>query len=205
MPSINMIASRRAEKKRLENNMRRLMAIILVLIAAGLGLGVVFTVRIYGTRDRIGDLDVQLAKLKPTVNEIENYEKATAKLVPKLDLLKDAKKGTLRWYDMLANLSQALPSNTWLTKIATSTDTSSQQKPGAPGAMTVSLNGLSVDQNQVGEAMLRLNEYRDFAEVDLHYTQKAMIGMRQAVEFEVAASLKDDKAKEGSQNVSSKS
>ena len=63
--------------------------------------------------------------------------------------------------------------------------------------VSVSLNGISANQNQVGEAMLQLNSYPGFQSVDLHYTQPSAVGKRRTVEFEIAAALKQDhKAKE---------
>ncbi|MDO8684939.1 MAG: PilN domain-containing protein [Armatimonadota bacterium] len=203
MPSINMIAIRRSEKKRFEANMRRLLVIILAEVVAGIILGGWFTVSMCNTRARIADLDIQLQKLRPTVRKIEDYEAATAKLRPKLELLEDAKTRTLRWRNMLAELSEVLPSDTWLTRldtvVASGSDTTS-------GATMVSLNGLSASQNQIGETMLRLNAYPDFERVDLHYTQSAAVGERQAIEFEIAAALtQDNKAKEGASGDTGKS
>ncbi|MDO8586540.1 MAG: PilN domain-containing protein [Armatimonadota bacterium] len=203
MPSINMIASRRSEKHRFERNMRRLMVVILAEVALGVLLGALFTIRICSTNQRISDLDVQLQKLQPTVRKIEDYEAATTMLKPRLQLLTDAQDKTTRWRKMLAELSHALPQRTWLTKLATNVP-----QPGQTGGgvITVSLNGVAADQNQVGEAMLRLNTYPDFERIDLHFTQGSAVGKTKAVEFEIAASLKqDDKAKEGVTNAGAKS
>ena len=54
------------------------------------------------------------------------------------------------------------------------------------------------NQQLIGEAMMRLNSWSDFQHVDLHFTQKTMIGKRQAVEFEIGAGLKlSDKPQKG--------
>ena len=205
MPSINMIAGRRSEKKRLESNLRRLALVVLAEIAIAIVLGGAFTVRICSARTRTGDLDVQLAKLQPAVKKIEYYENETTKLKPKLELLSNAKTSTLRWSDLMDELSEVLPGGTWLTRMATAADATTPQQAGAP-AMVVNLNGVSPSQNQVGEAMLRLNSYRDFQRVDLHYTQKTMIGQKPAVEFEIAAALKTGgNAGKGTSNAVAKS
>jgi len=201
MPSINMIASRRSEKQRFERNARRLMVVILVEVLVGVLLGTLFTFRICGTRARIADLDVQLQKLRPTVKKIEDYEAATAKLGPKVQLLQQAQDRTLRWRNLLDKLATALPAQTWLTRLG-STKVAGQAD-GDPA--TISLNGISVSQNQVGEAMLRLNKYADFKSVDLHYTRGSSAGARQTVEFELAAALKENKAKEGATSDNAKS
>ncbi|MBI2841835.1 MAG: hypothetical protein HYX78_00385 [Armatimonadetes bacterium] len=185
MPSINMIAPRRAEKKRLESTVRKLVIVLLaeaVLITATAGLMVS---RIYGTRSLIQDLDVQLTKLQPTVNTIEKYDKDTQALKPKLETLNEAKLTTLKWCRILDNLSASLPEKTWLTRVAT--------VPPQPLAaeMVVNLNGVSASQNLVGETMLRMHDtVVDFNRLDLHFTQKSLVGKTTAVEFEMEAGIK---------------
>src|SRR5664279_584907 len=116
MPSVNMISPRRAEKMRLERDMRRLVIVIIaeLVIAAGLG-GWVCT-KLWTTNGRIADLNVQLTKLQPIVKEIEHYQRATARLDPKLKLLGHAKEGTMRWFNTLDKLSASLPESTYLTR-----------------------------------------------------------------------------------------
>jgi Fimbrial assembly protein (PilN) len=54
---------------------------------------------------------------------------------------------------------------------------------------TVRLNGVTVSQKVVGEAMLRLNQNRLYKAIDLHFTQSGKVGERDTVEFELAAHL----------------
>ena len=194
MPSINMIAARRSDKKRLENNMRRLLAVILAEVVLGVVLGLVFTLNVWTINSRIADLGVDLAKLQPAVKKIESFEKATARLTPKLELLDDAKKQTSRWYGLMAKLSEVLPGGTWLTKISTDTAVVPAGAP-EPSGINVSLNGYATNQNRVGDAMLNLNSYRDFDRVELNFTQKGAIGTLEAVEFQIQTVLKNNETK----------
>ena len=184
MPSINMIAPRRAQKKRLESNVQRLVIVILAEVLLMLCIAGFLLMRIYGTRSMVGDLDVQLAKLEPTVHRIEYYDKATQGLKPKVDTLNQAKSQTLRWCRVLDDLSLSLPAKTWLTRISTT--------PPQAGAteIIVNLNGVSASQELVGQAMLRMHDtVSDFRRLDLHFTQNAIVGFQTAVEFEVAAAI----------------
>lgn len=185
MPSINMIAPRRAEKLRLESNVRKLLmaifieALVIVCVAGFL------VTRVYKTRSMISDLDVQLSKLQPTVNKIEDFEKATQSLTPKLGTLNDAKAETLRWCRMLNDVSFSLPDKMWLTRISATVE------PQQPDNISVTLCGVAVDQGLVGQTMLRMHDMvTDFEGIDLHYTQKTIIGPLTAVEFEMAAAMK---------------
>ena len=192
MPSINMIAPRRAEKRRLERDMRRLVLVILVeLVCAVAGGGWVCT-RLLTTHSRIADLDVQLARLQPIVKQIEDNERATKALAPKLDLLNKAKDRTMRWYNTLDRLTQSLPQSTYLTRLAAK-KTEKTENAGA----TVNLSGVSISQAKIGETMLRLSAIPDFQKVDLHYTQSSCVSGCPAIEFEIGATMKSEEAPKG--------
>ena len=183
MPSVNMIAPRRADKVRQERDMRRLVVVIIAELVLAAGLGGWVCTKLWTTNGRIADCQVQLAKLKPVVKEIEGYEKATDKLGPKLKLLGQAKQGTMRWFNTLDRLSQSLPRSTYLTRVSTA-----MADPKSPTA--VSLHGISDNQAKVGEIMLRVNSIPEFAGVDLHFTQKSQVSGGYAVEFEIGAQMK---------------
>ena len=190
MPSINMITPRRAEKKRLERDMRRLVVVILVELVFALGLGGWVATKIFTTRCEVADLDTKLAKCQPVVKQIQEYDSAAARLTPKLDLLNQAKTGTMRWYNTLDRMAQSIPPSTWLTRVS-----AAQPKEGEQTTLTI--HGVAVSQEKVGETMLLLARHDGFSGIDLHFTQKAMLGLTQAVEFEVGATMKteDDQAK----------
>lgn len=185
MPSINMIAPRRAEKKRLETNVSRLVLAIMVELAIIVSVSLLFVGQIIKTSSSISALNQQLDKITPRVNEINNFEKKSAALMPKIDTLNQAKVDTLRWCNVMNDLSVSLPSKTWLTRIST--------VPSQPETsdITVNLNGVSADQSLVGETMLRMHDaVRDFSTLDLHFTQNTTLGSVNAIEFEVAAGIK---------------
>jgi len=189
MPSINMIAPRRAEKQRLMRDMKRLVLVILaqVVFLAVLG-GFVFT-KLITTRARVADLDVQLLKLQPTVRKIEENRKATARLQPKLKLLSQAKDSTMCWFNTLDRLTQSLPQSAYLLNFAAK----SEKNKGK--STEVSLTGISPSQARVGEIMLRLNAIPEFRDVNLHFTQRTNLGDLSCIEFEIGATMKG-----GSQN-----
>ncbi|MEN6356775.1 MAG: PilN domain-containing protein [Armatimonadota bacterium] len=192
MPSINMIAPRRAEKQRLERDMRRLVLVILAELIIAVGLGGWACTKAYTMRMSINRLDAQIAKLQPVVKEIEQYESATKELTPRMDLLANAKEGTMRWYNSLDKLTQSLASSTYLTRISTATDSSSKDTQS-----TVSLAGISGSQERVGETILRLQTIPDFEKVDLHFTRKMTSNSQNGFEFEIGAIMKDGKSSKG--------
>lgn len=201
MPSINMIAPRRAEKQRLERDMRRLVLVILAELIIAVGLGGWACTKAYTMRVSINRLDTQIAKLQPVVKEIEQYEDATKQLTPKMDLLAEAKDSTMRWYNSLDRLTQSLASSTYLTRLSTSMDASSKSAQS-----TISLTGVSGSQERVGETILRLQSIPDLENVDLHYTRKLNSNNQNGFEFEIGAMMKGGKTAKGvSGNGASKS
>jgi len=194
-----MIAPRRAEKRRLELSMRRMVAVILIELAFAVALGGWVCMKIITTSVQISDRKQQIALLQPKIKKIQDLDKRTAELKPKVDLLNKAKTDTMLWYNTLDRLTQSMPPTTWLTRISTTT---SQSKD-----MIVNLNGIASDQGRVGETMMRLHGDPDLKSVDLHYTQKSSQGIMQAIEFEIGASFStpDDKSKGVTQNGSGQS
>jgi Tfp pilus assembly protein PilN len=192
MPSINMIAPRRAEKQRLERDMRRLVLVILAELIVAVVLGGWACTKAYTMRMSINRLDAQIAKLKPVVKEIEQYENATKKLTPKMDLLAEAKDSTMRWYNSLDKLTQSLAASTYLTRISTSTDSH-----GKSTQSTISLVGISGSQERVGETIIRLQGIPDLENVDLHYTRKVNSNNRNGFEFEIGAVMSGDEPARG--------
>jgi len=182
MPSINMIAPRRAEKRRLEQAMRRLVVVILAELVFAVALGGWVFMKTLTTRASIAELNAQLQTLEPSIKKVKNLEAKTAALRPKVDLLKQAKTNTMRWYNTLDRLTQSIPSSTWLTRLSTSTDVTTK-------ALVLNLNGMTSEQARVGETMMRLQANPDFKSVDLHYTQKGTMNKAQAIEFEIGATF----------------
>ncbi|MGQ9455211.1 MAG: PilN domain-containing protein [Armatimonadota bacterium] len=195
MPSINMIAPRRAEKRKLERDMRRLVIVILAEFIFVVGLAGWLTARLMNTKSRIDDLEVQLVRLRPIVAEIEDYENATSKFKPKLDLLNEARARTMLWYNVLDALTCSLPQSTYLTRIATKKDSGKKDQ-----GLTVMLSGITTSQALIGETMLRLSNVPDFEGVDLMYSQPTSVSGAQAILFELGANIKADKERKGAKS-----
>ena len=194
MPSINMIAPRRSEKRRLEQAMRRLAILILVELVFVVALGGWVFTKTLTTRASIAELNAQMQTLAPKIKKIQDLDSKTAALKPKVDLLSQAKDRTMRWYNTLDRLTQSVPSSTWLTRLSTSTNLGSKD-------LTLNICGLASEQARVGETMMRLHSNPDFKSVDLHYTQKGSQGDTQAVEFEIGASMQQPEEKDTSKGV----
>jgi Tfp pilus assembly protein PilN len=197
MPSINMIAARRAEKMRLEKQIR-----IALFSVVGVGAVVVcltsyMAACIYSAGRDIQTLDIKIRRIEPVVEKIRVNEKDIDALKPKLELLDQSRKETLLWSAVLSDLSKSMPQKTWLSNVSTTVAASTT--PGTapePGGKRLALKGISVSQELVGEAMLRLSSFNEFQKVDLSYTQKGGAEM-QTLDFEIAATLRSLEAKKG--------
>jgi Tfp pilus assembly protein PilN len=205
MPSINMIAARRAERKKLEKTIRTTMLVILGQIVLAVGLFSFMTARVCSAGRKLSDLDQELKRIQPTVNEIRHYEAEIKKLTPRLDLLADSREETLLWHSLLRGVSRSMPKNTWLSslqaKVPEKTETTASAQagtePAKPPALSVNLKGISTSQSLVGETMLRLNQCPEIEKVNLSYTQKGSAVKDTAIEFEIVAELKADEPQKG--------
>jgi Tfp pilus assembly protein PilN len=195
MPSINMIAARRAEKKRVEKMVYCTLLVILGELAITLGVVGFMTARVHAANVNIRELDTRMIKLKPTVERIKSYEGEIKGLKPRLDLLGQSRDQTLLWYGVMHDLASSMPEQTWLTGVSTSqvvesSSSSSSSSGSGKSSATVNLSGMTVSQKLVGEAMLSLNQCPEFDRVDLTYTQENTVGEKKALQFQIAAKLK---------------
>lgn len=190
MPAINMIAPRRAEKRRMQSNMQRLVLVILVETGFLLMLGCWMGAKVHSLTSERRAVAAEIDKLEPVVKQIKTYDSACASLAPRLTLLNQAKSDTMRWYNTLELLTQTFPEDTWLTRLSTRTDTKS-------GDQTMTLSGMSATQANVGNAMMRLEANPDLDNVSLDYTQSADVAKRFAIEFEIDASMKNTDEQKG--------
>ena len=200
MPSINMIAVRREDKRRQENNIRKLLYSILGEVGVVVLLAFVLTARILVTTGRIGDLNDQLRKLQPRVTQIQNLQAQTAEMMPKVQTLDGAKSDTLFWYKNFYAVTASLPPQTWLTSLGTGSGPQAAPVAGAaPGTAsgedpTLSLSGVAMSQATVGETMLRMNQAPSLDHVDLAFVQQQKIGDADAVSFQMTVHLKPEAA-----------
>lgn len=191
MPSINMIAARMAEKKKLEERVRLALIFVVGSIAIALAILSFMTARVYSTSNAITSVNEELAKVQPKVDMISNYENDTNKLMPKLNLLLESRKQTLVWYGILEDLSKSMADKTWLTGLTTSSRAiPAVDKKPAGSATVVNLRGTAISQSMVGETMLRLNQSTEFDQVDLEFTQKAASQNIDLIEFAINAEIK---------------
>lgn len=193
MANINLISARRAERVRLTRIARGL---VTSLIAGGvLSAGAVafMLTRQVVASQRLSAADARLAELRPVLREIEDAEGERAALQPKLVTLTEAQQRTRHWYGILLGLKRVVPAQTWLTNVAV-------EKAGAESSL-LRVNGVTINQSRVGEAMYRLSQQPDFySHVDLRYTRTAKNEQGENVEFELAAQLvqPESKASKGS-------
>ena len=179
-----MIAPRRAEKRRLENAMRRLALLIMAELVFVVALGGWVFTKTLTTRATIAELNAQQQMLAPKIKIVQELDKKTAQIKPKVDLLNQAMVRTMCWYNALDRLTQSVPESAWLTRISTATSAGDKD-------VVLTIAGMADEQARVGETMLRLYSNPDYKNVDLRYTQKGTQGLAETVEFEIGATMLD--------------
>lgn len=192
MPSINMIASRRAEKQRQEQNIRKLLygisAEVACVILALTGL----SIRQASMRGHMADLSAQIQNLQPKVNKIQALQDEMTAMQPKVDTLDGARADTLFWYTNLAAITNSLPAKTWLTSVGVVGGTGGDPGSGAGADPTITLAGVTLNQSLVGESMLRMNQAPGLDHVDLTSALQQKTGSTDTVAFQMTVHLKPE-------------
>lgn len=192
MPNINLIAQKRQEKAKLERLIRGLFLLVSALVVATGLLFFMFSAQWFRIHAEITSLDSSIQKLQPRIAKVQDFDRQTQALQPKINLYGESREHTLRWYSYLQVVARSLPENTWLTRISPATGQQVLQPGAPPPNAVVNVQGVTLSQKLVGETMLSLNRYSSLLDnVELHYTQEGKIGETPTVEFEVATNIKN--------------
>lgn len=135
-------------------------------------------------------LQAQIERAKPLIAQTEANKLEQAKLAPRLKTLVDAQTETQRWDRVLGYLTTQIPPKAWLTAIR-----STNADPKKP--VNVGFVGVAMNQEPVGELILRLQNCPDMGNVSLAYTQEKLINQLKTTEYQVTAELTGTAPKKG--------
>jgi Tfp pilus assembly protein PilN len=212
MPSINLIATRREEKRRLEQHIRRLIWAIVTEFGVIILVASLMVAKIVNEHGQIAQLDGQIGLMQGKVDEIQFLASETSGLKPKVGILNGARNNTLYWYTALQTIVACLPEQSWLTNIGTSGDPSTGAAPPAKGAGQkpapapsgpnplspgLTLAGQAVDSDQVGLAMQNMNRFANINTVTLgSVTSSSAANGAKTMTFSMTVQLKPNTASE---------
>lgn len=197
MPNINLIAARRAEKKRLERLTRNLFFGLAASVGGFILLSSYLGLQQLAMSSDLKMADQEMERLKPKKERVAAIQADMAVLEPKLDTLAQAKRDTLRWPALMQSISQAVPGSTWLTNVSAA--------GGGEAPISLRLQGYSLTQSQAADTVLLLQKQPIFSDVSLTFTaiQPGNGNEPPRASFEASAVLKgtgkaaDDAPKEG--------
>lgn len=181
MPYINLIAEQRKAKQHRERLARAwFFAFIGVSLFGLMGIGYL-VLRSEAASADMRQLQAKLDELKPYQKQIAASEAILSELKPRLDTLTKARLDTERWWRILDYASLVTPPDTWLTRMKAVAG-HDVTKP-----VQIDWTGVSVDQNLIGEFMLRMQKTPDLAEVALKYTEQKRGPQGTGLEFTITS------------------
>ena len=181
MPSINLIAEQRAQKRAAEKKARNwFFALVSVSTAGFLAFGFLF-LRVESLKANARGLESQIEKLRPVRDEIDANKTTLAELQPKLTILADAQKTTQRWWRIFDHIGKAIPPQTWISNL----------KSSQPNDMTkpveITWTGMSADQTLIGNLMDGLSACPELGMVSLRYTEQKHAVQGVGIEFSIVS------------------
>lgn len=188
MPFINLIQEQQFTVRQNERKSRGLFFTFAgVLCSSVLAAGYLF-IEAGQLADKEQQLKQKLEKLQPQIQQTEVNSRQIAVIAPKLTTLESAQKTTQKWTRILDHLSRNMPDSVWLTNLRCVA--SDPTKP-----IQLTLNGLSVTQEGVGDLILRTQRSAELENVQLKFTQEKIVETSKGIEFEIAADLVGTAAK----------
>jgi len=159
MLEINLLPVREARRK--ADIRQLLMQLVLVLVVVGGGIGVVHT-RMSDeamlARARASQMEGDIKQFQPQLDQVAAFRKKKAELEKKIDVidgLDRARTGPVR---VLAELASRTPERLWLTALDTKGN-------------TITMKGLSLDNELVAHFLRGLGDSPYFEDVDLDATE----------------------------------
>lgn len=183
MPLVNLIQEQRNAIRLRERQTRMVLMAIVGIGAVSFLTAGFFTFESVKYSLRIGELQAQKERLAPMMAELDNKQLEIGGLQMRRDTLKGAEADTVRWSSLLAFLGTNTPDGVVLSDFRS-------DLPGDPKTPTgLTLIGLSEDQQQVGDFILRLESSPEMAGVTLKYTQERVGPSNKSTQFELSAGL----------------
>lgn len=190
MPLVNLIQEQRNAIRQKERQTRMILMAIVGIGAVSFLTAGYFTFESVRYNLKIGELRAQRERLAPMMAELDGKELEISGLQMRRDTLKGAESDTIRWSSLLAYLGTNTPDGVVLSDFRSDL----QPDPKAPTGLT--LIGLSEDQQQVGDFILRLESSPEMANVTLKYTQERVGPTNKSTQFELVAGLEGSGASE---------
>lgn len=186
MPNINLIAARRAEKRRMERLTRQTFFGMTASIMALVGLASWLTAQRLELGGRLAAAEKRMDRLKPALSEIDDIQRDMAEKKPKVETLETARLMTLRWCSLFNALSRSLPADTWVERMDSSGTENTQ----------VTLNVVTRSQTFAGQTAVLMGAQPIFQDVNITSTQASLAASgNRVVRFEVTAGLRAPVAK----------
>jgi type IV pilus assembly protein PilN len=178
MLEINLLPVREVRKRAEARQTVLQLALVLLLTLCGVGaVHARLHAQIDRVESRIHQMEKDIARFKPQLDQVEAFKKKKAELEKKIDVidgLDRARRGPVR---VMAELTDRIPQRVWLTNLE------------ANGG-TIKLQGESLDNELVALFLRDLGTSPYFQEVDLEGTKlDAAKGGLKLVRFEVKAAL----------------
>ncbi len=171
MIRINLLPLKAAQKKEKVRNHLIVLTLVIVVSVAGCAVSYFYvSSKIAAQELVVAKLKAERKTLKSKIGEVGKYKKLQSALQSKLDVLDSLREGKTGPVRLLDELSTALPGKMWLTKFS---------EKGA----TLSVNGVSVDEETVASFMRSLNASLYYRSVELKSIKQIKNGGRKLQEF----------------------
>jgi Tfp pilus assembly protein PilN len=157
---------------------------------------------ISGKRQTLAELRAELAALPAPKVTVARNPNLTLHHQERVAALAGALDGRLAWDRILRHIAAVIPSDVWLTKLATLSDSTSQtpttaappltttETPVATAPEQVEIGGYTYSQEAVARFLSRLDVVPDLSAVQLRSSTRTLIGDRAVDQFSIVVAIR---------------
>lgn len=128
----------------------------------------------------VADVDAQARTLAPQIERVKRLAQERAELDLRLGIIHKLEKGRTQSVRLMDELARCLPDHLWLTSAVEN------------GAGQVSVEGVTLSNLVVSDFMSRLERSPMFSNVELEIAQRAAVGDKNVVNFNVSCQVTPD-------------
>ncbi|MEW5766561.1 MAG: PilN domain-containing protein [bacterium] len=175
---INLLSPELLAKK--EARRRNIMSALVFVVVLGI-IAVIYIERTFvvnSLKGEIKQMDRRMDDLKNVLAEIESLKKEDAMIKRRIDIISQLIKDRLAWAHILDEMSNAIPSDLWLTE---SINTSGNN---------IELTGVALDNFAIANLMVNLEGNDYFSDVELIDIKRDEINEREVKDFQLRFGFK---------------
>lgn len=177
MIKINLIRQKRKKKKKINYDLLLILSLLVFLIAIFSFHKAVLVSKVSQLKEDIRIAQIEIAKLKKQIGEVEKFKQKKKELQKKVDIVANLQKGRKAPVIVMDTLARSVPEKAWLTKLRY-------------GGRSMEIEGYALNNYVVADFMNNLGATEKFGNIILQSAERKTVRGVRMMFFKIRVELK---------------